>query len=217
MAYSGFLITGIIYVCLYLFIRYTVSDTTAFIEQIKEFYKDYGYFLVFFGAVLEGTFLLGLYIPGSTVVLLGAALSRSGVVAFPLVYVLGTTGLLVGYCFNYLCGRFGWYHLLKKLGFEKGIIMAQHKIEKYGMRAILAGYFFPGSASFLSTACGTLKVPFLYFLGMSIIAQGFWSLWWGGLAYVFGLTLVEFMMKYFGLVVMGGLVLWFVKRNFKKK
>lgn len=199
------------------FIRQQFPDPKVFIESIKSFYEVYGYQLIFFGALLEALFLIGLYLPGATVVLLGAALSRSGVVSFPLVFVLGTAGLLIGYTINYVLGRYGWYHVLTFIGLEQGVKEAEKKIERHGIQAIFLGYFFPGGASFLSTAAGILQMPFRTFLFASVVAQGFWGILWGSLAYLFGLPLVEFLLKYFIFVLLGLLVFWIVRKVIIKK
>lgn len=204
------------YIALIFFIRGKIPDTETLIGLLTGLYETIGYPLITLGAVAEATFLLGFYVPGSTVVLLGAALSKTGVVAFPLVYVLGTLGLLGGFIINYFLGRYGWYHVIKGFGLEKGIEEAKQKIERYDVWAIMLGYFFPGSASFLSTAAGVLKMPFQKFLMASLVAQGFWSLLWGSLAYFFGLPLVEFILKNFVFVILAiGAV--FLIRKFMKK
>lgn len=204
------------YIALVFFIRGKIPDTPTLISIIQGLYGTLGYPLITLGALSEATFLLGFYVPGSTVVLLGAALSKTGIVAFPLVYILGTSGLLGGFIINYFLGRYGWYHFLKSFGLEKGIEEAQARIAKHGTKAILIGYFFPGSASFLSTAAGVLRMPFQKFLVASFIAQSFWSLLWGSLAYFFGLPLVEFVLKNFIFVLIAIGAVFFIRKFMKR-
>jgi membrane-associated protein len=194
-----------------------IPDAATLVVYITGLYKTYGYTVVFIAGLIEGTFPIGLYVPGSTAVLLGAALTRTGVVSFPIVYLLGTLALLIAYIINYALGRFGWYHVLSKVGFEEGIQNAKSKIEKHGKKAILFGYVWPASATFLSTAAGVLKIKFTTFLFISIISQLWWSFFWGGLAYLFGLQMVEFMTNYAALIAIGVVVVWFVRKKIKKK
>jgi len=170
---------------------------------ISDFYGRFGYFLVFFAAVFEATFLLGLYVPGTTVILFGAALSNTGVISFPVVILLGTVGLLAGYTTNYFLGKYGWYHVLTRVGFANELKAAQNKLTKHGGKAIFLGYLFPNSAAFLSTSAGILNMPFGKFLMQSILAQAFWSVVWGSVAYVFGFLFVELFMKYFAYIIWG--------------
>lgn len=204
--------TGVVF-----FIRSKIPNTERLLATIEGLYGTIGYPLILLAAIAEATFLLGFYVPGSAVVLLGAALSRTGVVAFPLVYLLGTCGLVTGYTINYFLGKYGWYHILTQLGFEKGIEKAQEKIITHGRRAIFLGYILPSSASFFSTAAGVLGMPFKKFLITSIVAQSFWSLLWGTLAFFFGVSLVEFLLKNFGFVVVGIVTIWVVKRYVLKR
>lgn len=197
-------------------LRSKIPDTPTFIEAIRGLYESYGYPLVFLGAFLEAAFLIGFYVPGATVVLLGAALSKTGVVYFPFVLLLGTLGLCLGFILNYILGQYGWYPVLTRFGLEKGIEEAKRKIEKHGVRALFLGYFHPGSASFLSTAAGILKMPFARFISASFLAQSFWSLFWGSLAYFFGLPLVEFLIKYFIFVLLGVGAVWLIRKLFKR-
>lgn len=202
----------VFYFTVALFIRSKFSDMPSFITVIQGVYVSVGYPLIFFGAVLESIFLVGLFVPGSVVLLMGAALSRLGIVEYPIVFILGTSGLLFGYSLNYFLGKYGWYHVLSFFGLSKGIETGKEKLKKHGLRTILWGYFIPGSASLLSTAAGILNMNFKQFLTISIFAQSFWSLLWGTIAYFFGIQIVEFIVKYFIFVLLGIAVLWGAKK-----
>ena len=208
----GIALLLIFYFTFFLFVRGRIPDAETLLDFIKELYKTYGYYLVFFGALLEGTFLIGLYVPGSTTVLLGASLSKTGVVQYPVVLVLATSGLLIAYAINYLLGKYGWHHVLARLGLNKGIDVAKDRLEKHQEKTIFLGYFHPSSASFLSTAAGILKVPFKKFLILSIFSQSLWGILWGSLAYFFGLPMVEFFLKYFVFVLPTIVVIWVVRK-----
>jgi len=205
------------YFAFFIFVRGRIPDAETLLGFIKELYKTYGYYLVFFGALLEGTFLIGLYVPGSATVLLGASLSKTGVVQYPIVLVLATVGLLISYTINYLLGKYGWHHVLARLGFNKGIEIAKDKLEKHQAKTIFLGYFHPGSASFFSTAAGILKVPFKKFLILSLLAQSLWGILWGSLAYYLGLPMVEFLLKYFVFVLPTIIIIWMVRKIIIKK
>lgn len=204
------------YIGIVIFFRIKFADTSTFIQKIENIYSTAGYPLIFFGAILESMFLVGLFVPGSVVLLLGAAFSKLGIVQYPLVFIFGTSGLIIGYIINYLLGKYGWHNVLSWAGLEKGIKESKARLEKHGAKTILLGYFFPGSASFLSTAAGIIHMPFKKFLLFSILAQSFWSFFWGILAFAFGISLVEFIIKYFIFFLLGGAVLWGVKKLVKR-
>lgn len=206
-----------LYLMVLIYLRGKIPNPETLIDMLKNLYGSYGYSIVFFGALLEATFLITLYVPGSTVVILGAALSRTGVIQFPVVISLAILGFLIGYCLNYILGRYGWYHVLARFGFEKGIEVAKEKLERHQVKTILFGYFHPSGGSFISTAAGVLNIPFKRFFILSLIAQTFWAILWGSLAYYFGLPLVEFFLKYFSFVVLGGILIWVIRRVLKKE
>ena len=196
------------YLVLAIFIRNKFPDVASLIRVVEGVYETIGYPLIFFGALFESMFLIGLFVPGSVVLLTGAALSRLGVVEYQYVYILGTLGLLIGYTINYFLG----YHVLSFLGLEKGLSTAKDKLRKYEYKALLLGYIFPGSGSLLSTAAGVMQMDFKKFVIFSFISQGFWSFVWGSVAYIFGMQIVEFVFRYFVFVVLGVVLIWGIKR-----
>lgn len=204
------------YILTAFFIRSKFSDTKSFINTIEGIYESIGYPLIFFGGVMEAMFLIGLFVPGSLVLLMGAALSRIGIVEYPIVFALGTAGLVFGCTINYFLGRYGWYHVLSFLGLEKSLDVGREKLAKHEGRTIMLGYFFPGSASILSTSAGILNMDFKKFLALSILAQSFWSLVWGTTAYLFGIHIVEFIVKYFIFFILAIAVWWGIKKFVKR-
>lgn len=206
-----------LYWALIFYLRGKVPDPQTFIESLKDLYSTYGYFLILFSAIMEAMIILGMYIPGSTVILLGAILAKTGVISFPLVFIFGTLGLLIGYSIDYLLGRFGWYHVLSKFGLEKVLLEAEKKLKEQNKKAIFLSFFMPSTASLLSTSAGILKMPYKKFILLALIFQSIWGLFWGNLAYFFGLPVLQyFQMKYFLILIAVILVVWFLRRRFKK-
>lgn len=211
----GPLIFLVFYIALFIVIRGTIPDPSTLIENIKNLYGSYGYLIIFFGSFLEALFIIGLYLPGATVVLLGAALSKTGVIEFPLVYLLSNIGLCMGYSINYILGKYGWYHVLNRFGLGRGIDTAKNNLVKHKRKAIFIGFIHPSSASFLSTAAGVTGFQFREFFILAVLSQAFWSLVWGSLAYFFGLPLVEFFLKYYSLVILAIIAIWIGKKILK--
>ena len=202
----------LIYAIILLYLRRHIPEAPHLIQLIVQFYGQYGYQMIFLGALLEGTFMVGFYVPGSFVVLLGAVLARAGIVFFPFVILFGTLGLSLGYVINYCLGRFGWYHIVEGVGLGKSIKAAEQTILKHQNIALFWGYMMPSSASFLSTAAGILKIKFKKFILQSIFTQLFWSLLWGGLAFILGMRFVEIFLAYFGFIAIAGFLLFVVKK-----
>ncbi len=201
-----------IYTAILIFLRNHIPNAPSIVSKIEMLYGSYGYELIFLGALLEGTFMVGFYVPGSFIVLLGAALARRGVVSFPLVILFGTFGLTAGYLVSYLLGRFGWFRIIEGFGLDKNIKDAEKKLLKHQDKALFFCYMMPSTASFLSTAAGILKIDLKKFILKSLGMQLFWSLLWGGLAYTFGMRFVEAFIAYFGFIALAGFLLVVVKK-----
>lgn len=210
-----FILLGL-YLIVIIYLKGIIPDSETLLKLMKELYGNYGYTIIFVGALLESLFVVSLYVPGSTAILLGAALSRTGVVQFPVVLLLAVLGLMVGYSINYILGKHGWYHMLSKMGLGKGLDVAKEKLENHQAKTIFLGYFHPTGASFLSTAAGVLGLPFRKFIVVSFFSQFFWALVWGGLAYTIGLPLVEFFLKYFSFVVLAIITIWTIRKYTQK-
>lgn len=198
-------------------VRREAPSTQELIYLLKSAYEKYGYLVVFVGGMLEGNFLLGFYVPGSTMMLLGAAFAKEGIVQLPYVLLSGTLGLTIAYCINYFFGKHGWHHILIKLSLGEEIDIAKQKIQQHGAYAFLLGYFSPGSAAFLSTAAGVTGMPFRKFLLFSLLGQILWSVIWGSMAYAFGMPLVELILRYFIFVTLIFATFWLIRKYVKRK
>jgi membrane protein DedA with SNARE-associated domain len=210
--YIQLAIVVIVYLAIMFLARKYIVDAPTLIGHIKNLYDIYGYWLVFFGAFFEGLFVIGLYLPGSLVVLLGAALAKSGVISFPLVILLAVIGFNCGFAVNYVLGKYGWYKFIRSIGLQKQVDHAKAKLEKYEIMALLFGYATPSTATFLTTAAGMLRMPFKRFIIASLLIQTGWTLLWGTLSYTLGLKFVEYFIQYFGFVVLIGLAIYFYKK-----
>ncbi len=207
----------LIYVVIFIILRNKIPDASKMVGFAEEIYGGYGYYLIFLGALLEGTFIVGFYIPGSFIVFLGVSLARLGITSFPLVILFGTLGLCFGYSINYCLGRFGWYKIIEGFGFEKQIVGAKNNLKHHYNKALFWGYIMPSTGSMLSTASGILKVPFKEFIFKTILIQAFWSLILGGLAYVFGMTFIYMFLVYFGTIALIGIGMYILHKLYKKR
>ncbi len=209
-------IFAILYIALFFFLRKNITDLSQIITAAEDVYGVYGYYLIFLGAFIEGTFLIGFYIPGSLIVFLGVSLARMGITSFPLVILFGTLGFTCGYSLNYFLGRYGWYKLIEGVGFESQIKKTKEKIHGNYDKALFWGYIMPSTGSMLSTVSGILHIPFKKFLIRTLLIQTFWSLVLGGLAYAFGMNFINMFLIYFGLIALAGILIYVLNKTRKK-
>src|SRR5919205_4249548 len=122
-----------------------MPDLSHVIDALRAAYDSWGYPLVLLGALLENTALLGLVLPGGSLVLLGAVYAQRGAMALPLVLVLGWLGMVLGTSLDYALGRWGLHstlgrtHLMARL--EPKLAAAQRFLAPHGAWALVLAHF----------------------------------------------------------------------------
>lgn len=201
-----------VYVAILIAIRGAVPPSNEILAHLEGLYSRYGYEIIFLGAFLEGALVIDLFIPGASIVLFGAVLSRTGVIEFPLYILSAFAGFSLGFLLDYLIGYLGFSSILTKLGLGKELDRAKLRVKKIGGRAFLLGYFHPDVATVFVTAAGVIKLDIKEFLFYNLIAGSFWLLFWSSIAYYLGESLIDLMRRFFlGFLVIAVLI-WLVTR-----
>ena len=140
-----------------------------------------GYWLALFFAMIETTIGIGIFIPGSTIILILGTLVAKGNLHLGDLIFFATVGAVLGDNINYYIGRkFG-----SKI-FEKGfwVIKPKH-IEKarlfldtHGSKSIFLGRFIPSIKEVAPLIAGTVKMKRLQFTIWNILGAIGWSLLW---------------------------------------
>lgn len=146
-------------------------------EMIEELAKQYGYWAIFVGILLEN---LGLPIPGETVTIVGGFLAGSDQLEYPLVLANAAGGAALGGTIGYWIGRKGGWPLLLKLG--KLLRFQESKLE--GMRrqfsenagkGVFFGRFIALFRVLASPLAGITGMPFLKFMGYNVVGALVWA------------------------------------------
>ncbi|SRR6266705_2255063 len=157
---------------------------SEWIEAIKGAYDQYGYLIVFLSTFCENTALLGLFLPGNSLVLLGAFYARVGTLHLAWVIFFAWLGTVLGYHVDYLIGRFALVHIItycrtKKLGrrlrLTGRIRLARLWVAKHGGKAILLSHVVGHVRSFVALSAGMLRMNYWHFLFFEIIAALLWT------------------------------------------
>lgn len=171
-------------------------------------------------------------IPSELIMPLAGFTVTQGKLAFWGVVVAGTVGSLLG--------ALPWYYVSRKLGenqlktwinkygkwlklTNEDIDKSQDWFRKYGARVVLFGRLIPGIRTFISVPAGLQKMPWLEFLGYSLIGSLCWNLLLTYAGFVLGQNygLVEEFLGPVAVIVLVGLALffivWVVHRNRQKK
>ncbi len=154
------------------------------IDLLRDLYDQYGYLIVFLGALGENTALLGLALPGGTLALLGAFYARQGTLNLAWVIFFAWMGTVLGYHVDYLLGRFalgkvmlrwGDSRLGRRMRLAGRLRLGRRILTKYGGRAILLSHIVGHIRSFVALSAGATRMSYRRFLSFELVAALLWN------------------------------------------
>ena len=155
---------------------------------LSEFFARYGYWVVFFGVMLEN---VGVPIPGETVLLFAGFLAFQGKIhIFPAIFT-AMAGATVGAGLGYAVGWYGGPPLVNRLlrrlpRLQKQYDESQQAFLKHGKWAVFAARFITGLRVFAGILAGVLRMPFSIFMTYSFAGAVCWSIAIGYVGFAFG-------------------------------
>jgi membrane protein DedA with SNARE-associated domain len=185
------------------------------LEVIQQWTQQYGYWLVFFGIMLENA---GIPLPGETITLVGGFFAGNGELRYPLVLLCAVSGAIIGDSAGYWLGRWGGLPALEKIGKlfrmpSDEIAIAREKFRGSSDRAVFFGRFIAILRVFAGPMAGLTGMPYSRFLFFNATGALVWGLATTGLAYFAGTLipiemLVSNVLK-FSFITLGVVLLWF--------
>ena len=157
-------------------------------QTLTEFFARYGYWVVFFGVMLENG---GLPLPGETVLLFAGFLAYQGEVR--LVWAIGVAiaGATLGDSLGYTLGRYGGNAFLDR--YVKRFEFLARRFEnsrslflKHGHWAVFTGRFITGLRVFAGPLAGLFKMPYPRFLLFNFTGAVIWATAIGCVGFLFG-------------------------------
>lgn len=157
-------------------------------QILSEAFARYGYWVVFFGVMLENG---GLPVPGETVLIFAGFLTHQGelnLIRVILTAILGaTTGDSLGYCL----GRFGGAAFVEKYRrlfpfFSRRFDRAQALFIKHGHWAVFVGRFITGLRVFAGILAGLFRMAYPRFLFFNFSGAVAWATTFGFVGFLFG-------------------------------
>lgn len=146
-------------------------------EFVLELIKNYGYFGMFFGMVLEAVIIA---IPSELILATGGILASQKIFSFVGAFLTGLLGSTFCAIVIYFMGYFGGRPFVKKYG--KYFFMKEEDLEKsdswfnkYGLIASLIGRNFPIVRTLISLPIGIMRLSFTKFLIYTIIGSIPWT------------------------------------------
>ncbi len=173
------------------------------------------YGLAFLVAFSETTLVVGLLIPGSSLLLILGAFSATGKVDFTGILLFGIAGAVLGDNLNYWLGkRYGQQWLKNGVLFLKPehFQRAHNFFELNGAKSVFLGRFIPSIKEVVPFIAGSADMHRGTFMLWNMGGGIGWGLQWIGGGYLFGqsLAIAQAWMSRIGLVFLTILLLWFV-------
>ncbi len=189
------------------------------LETIQVWTAQYGYWIVFFGIMLENA---GIPLPGETITLVGGFLAGNGDLQYPFVLLSAVSGAIIGDSAGYWLGRWGGLPALEKIGKlfrmpTDEIAIAREKFRGSSDRAVFFGRFIAILRIFAGPMAGLTGMSYPRFLFFNATGALVWGLATTGLAYYAG-TLIPIEMLVtnvirFSFIVLGVVLLWLAAPN----
>ena len=157
-------------------------------DFVIQLIKDYGYFGMFLGMVLEAVIIA---IPSEAILATGGILASQKIFSFIGAFLTGLIGSTFCAIVIYLMGYFGGKPFVKKYG--KYFFMKEEDIEKsdnwfnkYGLMASLIGRNFPIIRTLISLPIGIMRLSFTKFLIYTIVGSIPWTFVFVYVGYILG-------------------------------
>lgn len=198
------------------------------IEMVQDIAREYGYWAVFFGVLLEN---MGIPIPGETVTLVGGFLAGSH--ELNVWYVLGaaTVGAILGDSGGYLLGYYGGWPVILRIGKllkvpEASLTSVRDRFSENAGKAVLFGRFVTLLRVFAGPLAGITRMPYPKFLLCNTIGAATWASVMISLTYFLGQlvplsVIMQWITQFTGvafLIVTGWIIaaIWFESRRDSK-
>jgi membrane protein DedA with SNARE-associated domain len=157
-------------------------------EWLLELFARYGYGVVFFGVMAEGT---GLPVPGETALLAGGALAHFGHLSLQWVVVIAAAGAIAGDNLGFLIGRLGGRALAERHGWKLGLTkrrLAQFDrfFQRYGARTLVVARFITGLRVVCAVLAGASGLRWRTFVVYNAIGVITWAIVIGVVGYALG-------------------------------
>ncbi len=184
------------------------------------FLNPWFYWIILLVSLLEPLPIIGSFIPGQTLVLLGGFLVKKDILDFGDLVAFAAVGAVLGDLVGYLIGRrygdgfltkYGKHFFLKKERLEK----VKALLHKYTGRTLVLGRFNSITRCFSPFLAGSSGVPFWKFLSYNIIGGLSWSLAFASIGFVFGKGF-EIASRFIGqfiimALVLSGIIIFLIK------
>ena len=157
-------------------------------QTLSRFFQSYGYWVVFFGIMLENA---GLPVPGETVLLFAGFLAFHGQLHLSRAILTAIAGATIGDSLGYAIGHFGGTALVRRLR-GRFLMSARHYdraqalVLKHGHWAVFVARFITGLRVLAGPFAGAFLMPYPRFLLFNFSGAVVWAITIGYVGFLFG-------------------------------
>jgi len=160
-------------------------------QTLADFFARYGYWVVFFGVMLENG---GLPLPGETVLLFAGFLAYQGEARLVWTIAIAIAGATMGDSLGYTLGRYGgnafFDRYVRRFKFlSRQFENAKALFLRHGHWAVFTGRFITGLRVFAGPLAGLFKMPYPRFLLYNFTGAAVWATVIGCVGFLFGNSL----------------------------
>ena len=186
------------------------------LRKLEHLFKDYGYYVVFFGILAENSMFLGFLIPGSIILILAGLSAENGSINLWLVLGAAVAGALIGDTLSYATGRFGWRQSFERGGMGKMLDRVRKQMNENRTWIILAYHFAGYSRAVGPLASGLFKIPYRKWAPLDYTGATVWVVVYALVGVVLGLfglqfgdtkTMARFLELFFTALIAGAIAL----------
>ncbi|MBI5287654.1 MAG: DedA family protein [Chloroflexi bacterium] len=162
------------------------------VGKTEDLFRDYGYYVVFFGVLAENSMFIGLLVPGSVILMLGGLSAENGSISIWWVIGLAIAGTMIGDTVSYLTGRLGWARFMEKGTMGKALEKMREPVHSNSVWIIL-GYHFAGYSRLIGpVAAGLFHIPYRRWAPLDYLGATLWVIVFTSIGVIMGLAGVEF-------------------------
>ncbi|MEN3334705.1 MAG: hypothetical protein V7641_4070 [Blastocatellia bacterium] len=191
------------------------------LDTLLDLFKSYGYWIVFFGVMLENA---GLPVPGETILLAAGFFASEGQFSMPMVMLIATAGAVLGDNCGYWIGHRVGRSVLLKYGRYVMLTEARFRsMEKYfashGDKTVLVARFITGFRVFTALFAGASHMRWRTFFIFNVLGAISWAVVMTLLGFFFGKSwhLLEQYIKGAGFILAGVVVILIVVYQLLKR
>ena len=133
---------------------------------------------------------IGVPVPGAVALVAGGAAAASGVLSAPAVVMFAVVAMLTADTLLYLLGKHTGWTILRflcriSIDPENCVLKSAESFYKRGRETLLVAKFIPGVSSMAAPLAGSMKMPYLQFLGLDFLGACLYALAYIAVGYIF--------------------------------